>query len=158
MSGLHDSIALSSKIPMQRWMARLQACRSKFPYILALFLSAHSYSITITVVAECYKSRMSFSSLDHSSLRNETVPYRSHASQHVTSCDLMLAASTLSEDSEYMSDEDIENTAHTSKNIRGMSRASKVKEDQSNGSEHPLRTIEGRLATFTGWYSAHGDR
>ena len=92
------------------------------------------------------------------SLRNETVPYRSHASQHVTSSDLMLAASTLSEDSEYMSDEDIENTAHTSKNIRGMSRASKVKEDQSNGSEHPLRTIEGRLATFTGWYSAHGDR
>ena len=84
--------------------------------------------------------------------------YRSHASKYVTSCDMILAASTLSEDSEYISDEDIEIKAHTSKNIRDILRASKVKEDHAIGPVHPLRTLEGRLATFIGWHAAHGDR
>ena len=53
-------------------------------------------------------------------------------------------ASTLSEDSEFVSDEDIENPAPISKDLT----SSQLKQD---GPAHPLRTVEGRLATLLGW-------
>ena len=53
-------------------------------------------------------------------------------------------ASTLSEDSQFVSDEDIENPAPISKDLM----ASHLKQD---GPAHPLRTVEGRLATLLGW-------